>query len=64
MAKPRFFTLTVWEPSLGGADAHVHDKVEFFTILFLKIRMMNKSEREKQTLIERRRIRSINPQVR
>jgi hypothetical protein len=27
----RFFALTVWGPSIGSADAHVHDKVEFYT---------------------------------
>jgi hypothetical protein len=31
MVNPRFFALTVWEPSIGSADAHVHDKVEFYT---------------------------------
>ena len=29
VVKPRFFALTVWEPSIGRANAHVHDKVEF-----------------------------------
>jgi hypothetical protein len=34
MVNPRFFALTVWEPSIAGADAHVHDKVEFYTTMF------------------------------
>jgi hypothetical protein len=36
MINLRFFALTVWEPSIGRADAHVHDKVEFYTTMFLK----------------------------
>ena len=31
MVNPRFFALSVWEPSIGRADAHIHDKVEFYT---------------------------------
>ena len=35
MVKPRFFALTVWEPSIGRADTHVHDKVKFYTTIYL-----------------------------
>jgi hypothetical protein len=36
MVNPQFFALSVWEPSIGRADAHVHDKVEFYITMFLK----------------------------
>jgi hypothetical protein len=36
MVNPRFFAFTVWEPSIGRADARVNDKVEFYTTVFLK----------------------------
>ena len=32
MIKPRLFALTVWEPSIGRANTHVHDKVEFYIV--------------------------------
>jgi hypothetical protein len=51
IVKPQFFALSVWEPSIGRADAHVHDKLYNNVFLIIQ-RMMNKKER--QTLIERR----------
>jgi hypothetical protein len=30
------YALTIWEPSIGRADAHIHDKVVSYTTMFLK----------------------------
>ena len=55
MIKPRFFTLTNREPSIGRTHTHVHNKIKFYYNQYLLFSMMmNKKEREEQTLIKRR----------
>ena len=48
MVKPRFFALTIWEPSVGRTDTHIHDKVELCynnnNIIIVIISMMNKKK--------------------